>query len=172
MTMTYATINDEHIGPEEDGDEEIAVHEQPHATESRSAPRLPGEPDWSKRPWGKPSVSMVSNTAANPNLLGVCTFQYHHMRIRGARVYQGQERIVVRMPAKTFGMSLESVCYFTDKEEREQFESDVAWCYRTYCAARRAALDAQRMGQARVDHSIASGQPPVNAPQPGYATTA
>ena len=81
-------------------------------------------PDWSTRPWGRPSVQAASSQF-NPRLVAMVEFRYHGIRILGVRVFHNENGYSVNMPQKKFGDVIESVCFFTDHDERDQFCKDV-----------------------------------------------
>ena len=99
-------------------------------------------PDWSQRPWGRPTVH-AAQSDLNPKLVGMCEFRYHGMRIRGVRVFRNENgTLSVNMPQKRFGESIESVVYFHDPIEREQFNRDVAWLYTSIFGRRHKPVEA------------------------------
>lgn len=100
------------------------------------------EPDWSTRPWGKPSLKMAHNDNS-PNLLAVCDFKYHGLKVRGVRVYRTERGLIVNMPQKKFGDVIESAVYFIDQEERDRFLADVTLVYNQGIGRRHAQRAAQ-----------------------------
>lgn len=86
-------------------------------------------PDWTRRPWGRPTVHQA-NSDMNTKLVGVVEFKYHGIRVRGVRIYRNDNgTLSVTMPQKRFGETIESVLYFHDAGEREQFNRDVIWLF-------------------------------------------
>ena len=86
-------------------------------------------PDWGSRPWGRPTV-FAAQSDLNAKLVGMAEFRYHGIRIRGVRIFRNDDgTLYVNMPQKRFGESIESVVYFHDPIEREQFNHDVAWLW-------------------------------------------
>lgn len=96
-------------------------------------------PEWATRPWGRPTVHMTVSDL-NPRLVGTAQFKYHGLRIQGVRVYMNDDgTLSVTMPQKRFGDTIESVLYFHDALEREQFERDVAWLWQAIFGRAHAA---------------------------------
>lgn len=94
-------------------------------------------PDWSNRPWGRPTVHAASSDIS-PKLCASVEFRYHGLRIRGVRIFENDNgTLSVNMPQKKFGDSIESVLYFHDPVEREQFIRDVVWLYWTVFGRRK-----------------------------------
>jgi len=107
------------------------------------------EPDWGTRPWGKPTLKMAHNDNS-PNLLAVCDFKYHGLKVRGVRVFRTEKGgLIVNMPQKKFGDVIESAVYFLDKEERDRFLEDVTLVYNNGLGKRQ------------------NQRPPVQPPYPG-----
>lgn len=92
-------------------------------------------PDWSTRPWGRPTVHPAIGT--NPNLVATCDFRYHGLKVRGVRVFRGDNGLNVNMPQKKFGDSIQNAVYFINAEERERFQNDVIWVYNHVFGRRR-----------------------------------
>lgn len=87
-------------------------------------------PDWASRPWGRPTIHLTKSDM-NENLVGTVEFKYHGIRLRGVRVFRNVHtgHMSVNMPQKRFGESIESVFFFVDPTEREQFYHDVLWLW-------------------------------------------
>lgn len=94
-------------------------------------------PDWASRPWGRPTVH-AADSEVNARLVGTVEFRYHGIRVRGVRIFENENGTMsVNMPQKRFGESIESVFYFVDPLEREQFSRDVVWLFCSVFGRRR-----------------------------------
>lgn len=101
-------------------------------------------PDWSSRPWGRPTVHAAYNEMS-PKLVGAAEFKYHGMRVRGIRIFENDNGTMsVNMPQKRMGETIESVIYFHDPYEREQFMRDIVWLFWSVFGRRRKQLRAQQ----------------------------
>lgn len=104
-------------------------------------------PDWARRPWGRPTVH-AANSEMNARLVGTAEFRYHGIRVRGVRIFKNENGTMsVNMPQKRFGESIESVIYFHDPLEREQFSQDVLWLWQAVFGKRLEQLTRLREGQ-------------------------
>ena len=106
------------------------------------------EPIWSNRPWGRPTVHQAQSPVS-PRLVGMVEFRYHGLRVRGVRIFGNTNgTLSVNMPQKKFGDAIESVVYFSDPVEREQFTHDVAWLFQTVFGHRVRATQGSETAQA------------------------
>lgn len=93
--------------------------------EARSIPT----PDWSSRPWGRPTI-YGAESEANRKLVGMGAFKYYGMRVRGVKILRSEDgNVYVNMPCKLFGVGIETVAWFSDPLEQKQFDADVAWLW-------------------------------------------
>ena len=98
-------------------------------------------PDWSTRPWGRPTIHQAFSQNGNESLVAIAEISYHGIRIRGIRLYKRSsgEGVVVLLPQKRFGETMDTVFYFLNTEEREQFVRDIVWVYESGLGRRRTS---------------------------------
>jgi hypothetical protein len=114
---------------------------KPETTEMEPAP------DWNSRPWGRPTVHWARNELS-PRLVGIAEFKYYGMRVRGIRIFEHDNgTLSVNMPQKRMGETVESVLYFHDPLEREQFTRDIVWLFWSIFARRLKNQRAQAQSQ-------------------------
>lgn len=114
-------------------------------------PSTPEGPDWSTRPWGRPIIHPAFSQNGNESLVAIAEITYHGIRIRGIRLYKRSsgEGVVVMLPQKRYGETMDHVFYFLNTEEREQFTRDIAWVYES------------GLGRRRPSSGTASSQPQI-----------
>ncbi|MBM3463247.1 MAG: hypothetical protein FJX76_14180 [Armatimonadetes bacterium] len=91
-------------------------------------PPLGPAPDWSTREWSRPIIHFAHGD--NPNLVAVCDFKYHGIKVRGVRLFRSdKDKLSVVMPQKKYGDAIQNAVYFLTQEDRETFQADVTWAY-------------------------------------------
>ena len=95
-------------------------------------PAILQEPDWSTRPWGRPTIIDAVPAENAPNLVAFVEFTLAGvMRVRGIRVYANDDgTFYIAMPRKSAGETRSDIVFFPNWETRQQFFADVAWAIR------------------------------------------